>query len=858
MKRIAALCLCIFLCLGAAGCAGADRTVLRIGVEKTNGDLYPFGTSAEGDEIIKDIIYTKLVAFDENGNIFCGKESPAVSESVRIYAADSDFSETEAVSEDGFTAFEFTLKNGVKFSNGADVTFEDVMFSLYCAFDTEAGDISAYDLSVAGLDNYLYQSEDASVYLKLAYEILEKGEAYVPNEEDGFTEEESRIFWDAFYASGKNFVSNIVSYVSDTYCTDELVSSYIFEGYTSERVKNSIALTNSYAMRLWNYGNYTYSYVPDENGIYVAAPEANGTYTYKTTLEKALESETYTEYVQREDGQYVYDKVTTKYRPYEDGETGKRYDRVLSSKYTVVSREALTGFRDLTGKLYTLEGEDYPLTEDFFSLMNITYTKDGIVDYRRLESIEAASDGDSFTEKAAEAFASACVGTHSVDSVEGIKHSESEGVHTVTVFVEGAKWEGVYSLDIPIISAKYYTDGYEVPEGSVVNYGVPLGDYNFRHHIEALEPVSAGAYCLESISADKKTVSLVENKFFNAVDGQYVSPERYDAIEFLSSSEAKETEVDIALWSFDVESESFGEGELIFAKNFSYDYILVNPSHYININTRRAILSLMDTSVASEGDSDKEIKCCMPSFMWTSAEPSGYTVFDESGESAKAYFEAAGYTYNENGELTDPVTKQKAVFKLTLLPSAKDTPVCRTFEKAAELLVSLGADASVVFDDDLLYNIYGEGGVGIYALGWETVKSNSLYERYAVSSKSDSAKANGIDFLSEGGQLENFGTVTFFNEEGESLEYSQSDAALILDELIRLGDAAVSFEEKKALYDKALALLNELSVELPVCQRGSYVFVSDAVDASTVNREPTSFASVISEIWKITQAKGEL
>ncbi len=857
MKRIIALCLCVLLCLGTVSCDKAERSVLKIGAEGVGGALYPFEIGTAGDEAVKDVIYTRLVSFDESGNIFCGEESCAVSESVRVYAADSTFAETEEPSEDSLTAFEFTLKNGVRFSDGSEMTAEDVLFSLYCAFDNEIGSASAGQLSVVGLDNYLYQSEDASAYLKLAYDILEKGEAYVPGEEDSFSEEESRIFWDAFHSCGKNFVSNIISYVSATYCTDELVSSYIFDGYSAQQVKNSTALTNSYAMRLWNYGNYTYSYVPDENGIYVASPETNGTYTYKTTLEKALESEAYTEYAESENGLYVYDKVATEYRLYEEGDTGKRYDRVLSSKYTVVSRYSLTGFRDLTGKLYTLEGEDYPKIEEFFSLMCITYTKDGIIDYRRLESIEAASDGDSFVEDASESFAAACVGEHGVEKIEGIVHSQSGDIHTVTVFIEGLKWENIYSLDIPIVSKKYYTEGYTVPENSVVSYGVPLADYNFRHHIESLSPMSAGAYCFEAVSADKKTVTLAENEYFSTVSEQYVSSFGYEAVEFIDASAVTDlSEVDIALWDVGYDGELLEKGELFFSKSFSYDYVLINPSHYININTRRALLSLMDTSVATEGKADKEMTCCMPSFMWTSAERSGYTVFDESGESAKAYFEAAGYVYSESGELIDPVTKQKAVFRLTLLPSAADTPVCRTFEKAAQLLVSLGADASVVFDEDLLYNIYGEGGVGIYSLGWETVKSNSLYERYAVSSESDSVKASGFSFLADGGQLDNFGTVTFYNDDGESLEYSQADATLILDELIRLGDKSVSFEEKKTAYDKALALINELAVEMPLCQRGSYVYVnSETVDVSTVNREPTEFASVISGLWRINKTE---
>lgn len=858
-KRIACFLLSAVLCLCAAGCSGKNKTTLTVGVEELGGDLYPFSVGTESDEAVKDMIFTRLIELDEGGHLLLGAEGSSVSDSLRIFYTASDLSPTDQYVNGGCTAFELTLKNGLCFSDGTPLTAEDVMFSVYCAIDTEAGYLSSQDIGIVGLDNYIGQSAETSRYLKLAGEILEKGRDYAPTEQDGFTSEDAALYWSAFDTAGLSFVSSIVDYVTENYCFDEPVSSYIFEGCTGESVKNSEALKCTYAMRLWNYGNYTYSYVPDENGIYVGVCDENGVYSYKTTLDKAMGSEDYTEYVADESGVYVYDAVSGKYRLSEEGDTGKRYVRVLSDKFSVLSRSALTGFRDMAGNLYSLEGEDYPHLSDFFSLMCIAYSTDGVIDYQRMESVEAAKEGDSFTKDAAETFARQSAEGCSVESVEGIKHEALDSGDKVTVYVEGNKWDALYSLDIAIASKEYFTEGFEYGGLDVVCEGVPLSSQAFAAHLreKAKTPVGAGAYKPGEICEEPSSVTLEMNKKFNSVASEYIAEDRYQRICFVdiggrTAKAINEGEVDICLVS-DVD---VGEGITeYFVPDFSYDYVLINPAHYININTRRALLSVMDTALVTGGDDSKIINCSVPNFTWVYDREARLELYDESCETAKGYFEAAGYTLSEAGELIDPATKQRAVFELTLLPSAKGTGTEAMFIKATELLNGLGAKASVVYDEGLLFNIYSDRGVGIYSLGWETDMGGSLYTRYAYDSTSDSVKANGLSLLYEGGQIDNFGTVSFTDGDGNVLQYNQADATAILSEFISAGDNGGDGEEKKAAYTKALALIRELSFELPVCQRGSSCYVNGStVSLSSLNEEPTVFSSVISRPWRITPA----
>ncbi len=861
VKRIICLALCVLFCFGAVGCKEEEGSVLTIGIESINTEFYPF--SQDGDGTLRDIVFTKLIELDESGKPFFGEESSAISQAFRVYFTDGNFSESEAFAEGGYTAFEFTLKNGILFSDGTPLTSQDVLFSVYCAIDPKAGYLAAEALPIAGLDNYIYQSADAADRLAIASEILSKGRNYIPTEEDSFDENESKIYWDAFSLAGENFVSKIVSYVNAEYCTDELVASYIFEGFTGEAVKNSEALSNTYAMRLWNYGNYTYSYIPDENGIFVGVGDDVNGYSYKTTLEKALESDDYTVYVADDNGMYVYDRITAKYRLYEEGDTEKRFSRVLSDKYIILSKNSLTGFRDMAGKLYTLEGEDFPTFGDFFSLMCVAYTENGILDYARMESVEAANEGDSFTKESADVFASTLVESHSVDNIEGIKleSSEEDGILTekLTVYIEGNKWDKVYYLTFPIVSKAHYTEGYSYDSDTVITNGVALASESFFEHIKerSASPLGAGAYCFGETEDKGNTVILKVNKEFNAVSSEFISVNRYDSIKFTALDNdpfeaVSNGMVDISLVPASENTSSEENIKSFFCPGFSYDYVVINPACYININTRRALLSVMNVALATGGDINKEVYSYMPSFMWANSVYENISLYEESGEDAKKYFEKAGYTFGESGELIDPATKQQAFFSLTLLPAAKGTAVERVFLKASEILNSIGAKSEIVYDGDLMMNIYSDGGVGIYSLGWESDMVGSLYMRYAFSSMSDSVKANGIKALHEGGQIDNFGTVAFSDGEGNILEYNQAAAAATLEALILQGDSSVVLEDKKASYAKAMSLIRELSFELPLCQRGGVFFVNGAsVDVSTVNFSPTVFASLISKPWKL-------
>ena len=82
-----------------------------VGIQQDIDSLDPHKATAAGTKEILFNVFEGLVKPDENGNLIC--------------AVASDYS----VSEDGLV-YTFTLRDGVKFHNGNDVTCEDVKYSL--------------------------------------------------------------------------------------------------------------------------------------------------------------------------------------------------------------------------------------------------------------------------------------------------------------------------------------------------------------------------------------------------------------------------------------------------------------------------------------------------------------------------------------------------------------------------------------------------------------------------------------------------------------------------------------------------------------------------------------------------------
>ena len=136
MKKFIALCLALLMALSLVACGqessdeggeAKDVLVFQIPNEPDNLDLQTNGTILGG--YLCDQIYGKLVCFDKDSNV--------VGELAESWEWNDDF-----------TQITFTLRDGIKFSDGSDITSEDVAYS----FTTEAAKANTYLAPITSIE----------------------------------------------------------------------------------------------------------------------------------------------------------------------------------------------------------------------------------------------------------------------------------------------------------------------------------------------------------------------------------------------------------------------------------------------------------------------------------------------------------------------------------------------------------------------------------------------------------------------------------------------------------------------------------------------------------------------------------
>lgn len=831
-----------------------NTVFLNVGVEPFSGGFSPLTDLSEGNKVLYKQLYSTLITADPDGKMTVSDDDSTVAKSFRIYSAAEDLSEDE---NGGYTAFEFTLKNGMTFSNGTALTADDVLFSLYLFFDPVVGSESLADMAPVGTSAYRYQRPDFARYESIAHEIFSHGTNYIPTDEDPFSADEAKLFWEYFDGATEKFCRSITNYVKENYCSAASLSNYIIEGFDPSEMENEGMLV-AYSMMLWNYATLVYSYVPDENGIYVGSDNGDGTYFYKTTLEKAMESDTYVDYTESDGGSYRYDRKTSSFVTAEEDYAGKRYEKVLSPGYKVISRSALSGLRDASGTFYSLTGDSFPTVSDLAFLMIRSYSEDGIIDIDSLEKNEAVDSKDNILENSVTDFSVGMAEEAPVDSVsgitQGVTESEGETFSTVTLLLEGNRSDDVFKLAVPIFSRAHLTEGFTAPDGITADFGMPLASEEFKSHISEKfrSPIGSGPYVLEGYEGERPdAVTLTPRQSFRSSESSYTAEcIRLVGIEAGCEVEAMNGKtVDICLVPM-TDGEASGLDESVTKltlRHASYDCIVVNSAYYLNMNERKALFSLFD--------SGGWVDPFLPSFMSENeAQMSREADYDATLDTARYYFDAAGYKTDENGNMSAP-GGGTASFTFYLSSAEKNSMTAAVFEKAAEHLVALGAKCEIRYSDTLLSDITSSSGLPIFSIGWSVSPSGDLFNRYALSSNSDSVRANGIKALYTNGLISAFGTVETTDEDGNRVSLTESDAAALADSILTKEKNTADPLKKAQYRASATEILSKLVFELPVGQRTSVIPVSHRIDPETLKTDLTDFRSVSDSIYKLRLAE---
>mgnify|MGYP000567467741 CR=1 FL=1 len=229
-KKLLALLLALVMCVGLiAGCSGQkapessapvesqsaepseepkNNVPLVVGYAPFSSKFSPFFAATAYDQDVQAMTQLGLLTSDRTGAIIL----KGIEGDVRPYngtdytykgIADCDIVENS----DGTVDYNITLKEGVKFSDGEEMTIDDVIFSYYVLLDPAYDGVSTlYSLPIKGLEAYRSGMDTVQNL------ILAAGpDAYAAN--DFYTEEQYNAYWTAFNAAGVKFAQEILDYV---------------------------------------------------------------------------------------------------------------------------------------------------------------------------------------------------------------------------------------------------------------------------------------------------------------------------------------------------------------------------------------------------------------------------------------------------------------------------------------------------------------------------------------------------------------------------------------------------------------------------------------------------------------------
>ena len=244
MKKILAVLLAAVMVFSLAACGSSskkeDDTPLVVGYSAFNEKFSPFFAETAYDQDVASMTQAGLLTSDRTGAVILkGIEGETVAYNGTDYTyygpADCEIVENA----DGTVDYNFTLKEGLKFSDGDDLTIDDVIFTMYVLSDpTYDGSSTFFALPIEGMEEYRSGME---MLFDLIYAAGRDNTDFTY-----WTEEQQKSFWNDIDNIDKDtFIQEIFDYLigygygDENSDSSELIAYWGFEvpeGSTKEEV----------------------------------------------------------------------------------------------------------------------------------------------------------------------------------------------------------------------------------------------------------------------------------------------------------------------------------------------------------------------------------------------------------------------------------------------------------------------------------------------------------------------------------------------------------------------------------------------------------------------------------------------
>ncbi len=846
----------------ATGCKPEDKTYtydpetrpVVFSTDALDGNFNPFFATSATDSTIASMTQIGMLTTDGDGKLAYGADQATVVLDYKLTMYDKDGNETTDASlaqknddgTSGRTKYEFIIKNGLKYSDGDDLTIDDVLFNLYVYLDPNyMGSATLYSTDIVGLKKYRAQDAEA--------------EGRDDNLDKRFyTEADTRInamldYLDPDVGDTPVETPQILADIETvkTLFVEEAESDWSMAAGSQESFKEDYTFTEDWQIYFFNSGIVKTQYVQgmaqkDENGKYI------------TSLD-ILDEDT------DGDGEFDSNSFTVMMNKVKAGEFADRNEE-YSLEYWV----------DLQG---CTEAEAAEYVVKAFAIDQVinanTSSNLALADVIRYWATGSNVREDFAAEARSAYFANQ---TDKIRHIDGIKASTTtkdfsgnnlgESHDVLSIEIYGVDPKAVWNFAFAVAPMHYYSNAETINDKENNPYGVKFADKDFFDTVlqdpeKNGLPVGAGVYKASnekgSGKVDKTTfyrnnwVYFERNEHFYTVLGNDTANNakikylRYRVVgsdKIMQALEAKNIDFGAPQATTDnlgiVAQESNKHLASVNYQTNGYGYVGINPKFVPDLEVRQAIMHVMDTGALISnyysGALAEQIfrpmsKMCKPYYPEHITEEY-YTVTWDT-DFILDLVAKAGWLPNAEGKLYKNGKALKLTF--TIAGESTDHPAYEMFQDAADVLNECGFDVSVTTDITALKKL-ATGGLAVWAAAWSSTIDPDMYQVYHKDSKATSVK--------------NWGYSTIFAD--PETYYRENAIITALSELIEEGRATLEESERKDIYEEALELVMQLAVELPTYQRNDLVvYNKEVIDVSTLNPEPSAYAGLYDRLWEV-------
>ena len=813
----------------------------------------PFFSTSAMDSNVVGMTQISMLTNDKDGNPEYGDDKPVVVKDMEILSHGSG--------DDLTTEYRFVIKNGIKFSNGSDLTIKDVLFNLYVYLDPAyTGSSTIYSTEIVGLKKYRTQSD---------------------------TEEGQKAFETQFRAEADARIKKLVSAANEIFKAhpNDTIDDETFTNYLEEKAQTK---PETYGKLVEDYKKAKELFREELENDFSSARD-----TYKDVKFRGADGKLYENLFTTDVEVFLYNEGCIKWEKKEN-------------KLTTNVANNVTELKDWTKEqaIKTVEMDKIP--RHIEEIITYWATATTLNDYITLEAQEKYFAGGTTERKYKNISGIKFLNKDDVATVNGVDYNNraSGGNDVLSITIKNVDPKAIWNFAFAVAPMYYYSDaGHIAAFDFESNFGVEYASPSFMSKVvknpdKIGVPMGAGAYAASKSSGGLDNVgsgdfyslgviyfernpyylmgpAKIKKVRFKVVSSMQILNSLYSGeIDFAEPNAKPETIKELD----GKKSEGIGNKSIVTS---GYGYIGINAGKVPNIYVRQAIMHSVSTQecVAYYKGAAKAIYRSMSLSNWAypgmtdgTRTPTAYYPYvggaipedlnvvnplyaqfvadkgykpgqtmtpEDQDEFIRDLVKRGGYTLDGSGVYAKNDGKERLSYIFTIAGEETDHPAFSAMNHACERLNKLGFNVEAKTDANALKKL-STGDLAVWAAAWGSTIDPDMYQVYHKDSKATSVLNWGYKQI-----LANAGGK--YKEELRIVE----DLSVLIEKARQTNVK----KERAAFYEQALNLVMQLAVELPTYQRDDlFAYNENKIDVSTFtpDNQLSPFKGLTSDLDKVS------